>query len=259
MANLIDQYNSKYGGGGTVPFGSRSTPPTQMNRGGSAPKIPAQMNLTGPGTSLTRQSNNPAAPSNVGRTPVSYSQTHAAPLSGGGGGGGGPAPAFNPDTDYLQEAGYLANISALDEALRAFNSQDTTERGRYDLDYDKGLRDLGYRDTTADITTDNLEEAQMGNRAWDWNDLLTASGRGYQTNTNDFASRGMLQSQGYLDSLKMLERSLEDQRGAMGTGRVNFQNERNAAKTNYANQDVAARQTAKVNAIDRLANSLGLM
>jgi hypothetical protein len=88
--------------------------------------------------------------------------------------------------------------------------------------------------------------------------MLTASGRGYQQNTNDFASRGMLQSQGYLDSLKMLERSLEDQRGAMGTARQGFRAEKDAAKTNYKSQDTASRNTAKADAISRLSASLGL-
>jgi hypothetical protein len=169
------------------------------------------------------------------------------------------APQVNPETDYLQEAGYIAQIGALEEAMKKFNSQDTAERGRYDLDYDKGLNSLGYKDNTPGVTTDNLEESEMGNRNWDWNDVLTASGRGYQQNVNDFASRGMIQSQGYFDALDQLTRSLDEQRGSMGTGRKNWRAEKDTAQANYGVQDTAARNTAKIDAISRLSAQLGLL
>lgn len=170
--------------------------------------------------------------------------------AGGAGAGGAGAPVVNPDVDYLQEAGYLAQVSALDRALQEFQNQDTAERSRYDVDFSGGLRDLGYRD-------ENIDDDISGQ--WDWNDVLTASGRGYQQNLNDFASRGMLESQGYFDSLKNLERSLEDQRGAMNTSRQNFRRERDEGLTNYQNQDKASRDAARIAAIERLSASLGLV
>jgi hypothetical protein len=160
------------------------------------------------------------------------------------------APTIDPKTDYLKEAGYMANISALDKALQEFNSQDTAERGRYDVDYKEGLRGLGYRDENIDDTIDG---------EWDFNDQLTASGRGYQQNLNDFASRGMLESQGYYDSVTNLKRSLADQLGAMTTGRQNFKKERDEGVANYGNQDQAARATAMTAAIERLSAQLGLI
>ena len=118
------------------------------------------------------------------------------------------------------------------------------------MDYKAGLRDLGYRD-------ENIDDELAGD--WDWNDMLTASGRGYQNNVNDFASRGMLESQGYFDSLEMLKRSLGDQLGAMSTGRQNFRREREEGATNYANQNKAAIDAARIAAIERLNAGLGLM
>jgi hypothetical protein len=225
--------------GGVVSKPAAPKPPTQI----TSPSAPPPGYSTGPS----------ATPGTWNQTPVYTQQTQypTDPYDSPSPGGPSPGvPAVNPATDYLTESGYLASISALDEALRAFDEQDTGARDRYDLDFKKGLGDLGYKD-------ENIDDDIPG--MWDWNDMLTASGRGYQTNTNDFASRGMLQSQGYLDSLRMLERSLEDQRGAMGTARQGFTAEQDAAKTNYKNQDTAARATAMADAISRLNSGLGLI
>lgn len=192
----------------------------------------------------------PPPPADTYSTNTTSVQPFSASRMSFDGGASGAAPAVNPDVDYLQEAGYLAQVSALDRALQEFQSQDTAERGRYDVDFKGGLRDLGYRD-------ENIDDDIAGQ--WDWNDVLTASGRGYQNNLNDFASRGMLESQGYFDSLKNLERSLEDQRGAMNTSRQNFRRERDEGMTNYRNQDKASRDAARIAAIERLSASLGLV
>lgn len=179
------------------------------------------------------------------------------PGPGGGGGGGiaGAAPAdvhvANPEQDYLQEAQYLASISALDEALSKFQNQDKAERGRYDVDYKQGLDDLGWRDMDKQTAGD-----QMG---WDWNDVLSASGRAYQNNVNDFASRDNIQSSAYGESIDQLSRSLDRQRGSMDTGRQNFMAERDEGFANYKGQDTAARNAAKADAIARLAAGLGIV
>lgn len=175
--------------------------------------------------------------------PALYSEEPAAPVEP-------PKPKIDPNTEYLNEAAYLAQVSALDRALQDFNSQDTAERGRYDVDYKAASRNLGYRD-------ENLDDDIKGE--WDWNDLLTASGRGYQNNLNDFAARGMLESQGYFDAQDALARSLDDQIGAMGTSRQNFIKERNEGLTTYGNQNTVAKNTAAAEAIARLQASLGLM
>jgi hypothetical protein len=212
------------------------------------------------GTPRNRNQNNTTQPSQIKAAPVTQvrtSQNSYPPTSQYDSGSDyGPvapaepaAPKINPEVDYLKEAGFMAQASALDKALQEFQSQDKAERGRYDIDYKKGLGDLGYRD-------ENIDDNIAGQ--WDWNDVLTASGRGYQQNTNDFAARGMLQSQGYFDSLKNLERSLEDQRGAMGTARQNFGKERDEGMATYVNQDKASRDAARIAAIERLSSSLGL-
>lgn len=166
----------------------------------------------------------------------------------GGGWGGGPVPSIG---DYEANDSILtAALAALDRAMKDYESQATADTENYERDYSQGLNNLGWRDPD-----DGIE----GNFGWDWNDVLTSSGRAYQNQNNDFASRGMLQSQGYLDAQAMLDRSLNDQRTAMETGRTDFLSDLGRKKTEFQNQDTLARQQARAEAAARRAAEYGIV
>jgi hypothetical protein len=165
----------------------------------------------------------------------------------------GPTPSVGApsEEDYFASDQMLtAALGALDRALKDYESQYTTDVGNYDRDYNEGLRNLGWRDQ------DPGEPQTMG---WDWNDILSSSGRAYQNQTNDFANRGMLQSQGYLDAQRLLERSLNDQRGAMETGRTDFMGDMGRRKAEFTNQDTLARQQARAESAARRAAEYGIV
>lgn len=170
-----------------------------------------------------------------------------------GGGGGGmavmAAPAPPTEEEYLAgDATYQAVISALAKQLSNFNSDIQAQRDNYMLDFNKGVDQLGY-------------VAGEGGRpaSWDWNDLLTASGRAYQNLSNDFASRGMLQSSGYADSLNNLQRSLMDQYTGMTQARDVFTGDLDRQTAQYTDENTASSQAARAEAILRRAAQYGLV
>tara|TARA_R110002020_G_scaffold404912_1_gene614986 strand:+ start:24611 stop:25339 length:729 start_codon:yes stop_codon:yes gene_type:complete len=240
-----------------------------LERGGGGGKVGANKKST---TALTSRLTGPAPTTgpalpqgygtvlkNTGGTPGA-SRT-AAPSGGGGGGyggvnlpysggapidGGGMAPMTTApsDEDYLgTDGGYLAQSSALTSALQRFLADSDFQRNTYDTDYKRSLRDLGYDEET---------------KAWNWNDKLTASGRGYQNQSDDFASRGMLQSQGYADAFQELQRMLGQQYDGMLTGRNTFNTDLDNQIANYKAENTSSSQAARAEALQRRQMQYGL-
>ena len=89
-------------------------------------------------------------------------------------------------------------------------------------------------------------------------DQLTAAGRAYQSQLNDFASRGMLQSQGYADANSDLQRLMNDQYGQMATNKTNFMTGMERALSNYKGENTSSQQAARAEAIARRAAQYGL-
>lgn len=188
---------------------------------------------------------------------------------GGGGGGGsygggsvapfesarGFAPSAEPvvtdpvvkapsEEDYLKgDAGFQAQQSALAAALQRYIADDTASRSKYNVDYGNSIRDLGYNE---------------GAKSWNWNDQLTASGRGYQNQLNDFASRGMLQSQGYADAFSELQRMLGQQYNSLSTGKTSYMNDLDAQLANYKGENTSSLQSARAEALQRRAAQYAL-
>lgn len=160
----------------------------------------------------------------------------------GGGGGGGMAPSVSAPTeeDYLAgDAGYQTQLSALQGALQRFLADSDFQRSNYNTDYGKSLRDLGYDEDT---------------KQWNWNDRLTASGRGYQNQLDDFASRNMLQSQGYADAYQELLRMLNQQYDSMAGARNTFMTDLDNQTANYKAENLANQQAARAEALQRRAS-----
>lgn len=188
--------------------------------------------------------------------PKSPTTSRPRPYDGGGGddGGGYPfggvsTPKPPSEADYLKgDATYQATVSALAKQLQNYITDINAQRENYDLDYNNAVQQLGY------ITP--AEEGGMG--SWNWEDQLTASGRMYQQLLNDFAARGMLQSQGFASGQEDLTRQLQQQYNDLSTARQTFGSGLDNQLSAYKDDNTAASQAARAEAILRRAAQYGL-
>lgn len=163
-------------------------------------------------------------------------------------GGMPPVVSAPSEEDYLAGDGsYQSQFAALKGALERYLADSDLQRTNYNTDYGSSLRDLGY--------TEGKDGAPG---AWNWNDQLTASGKSYQSQLNDFASRGMLQSQGYADAATDLERMFNQQYQQTLTNKNNFMTGLDRETANYKGENTAAQQAARAEAIARRAAQYGL-
>jgi hypothetical protein len=177
---------------------------------------------------------------------------------GGGGGGGFSAPAAPSEEDYLAgDATYIAQLSALKNALDSYKADQAAQSSKYDVDYDTAVKQLGFNMGVDDPSTPDVNEA-LTTGTWNWADPLTAAGRAKASTTNDFSSRGQLQSSGYADALQNLERSLGQQNTALADSRTSFLGDLTRQGTQYQSQNTLAQQAARADAIARRAAQYGL-
>lgn len=163
-----------------------------------------------------------------------------------------PPPPPPSEEDYLAgDAGYQAQLAALLKALDLFKADDTAQRTRYETDYGEALKNLGW-------TPDDPNTADINEAAWNWEDMNTASGRAYQGQLNDFASRGMLQSSGYARANNDLQRSFNDQLGSVDRARTDFISQRDRDLAAYQNENTSSSQQARAEALARRAAMYGL-
>ncbi len=182
---------------------------------------------------------------------------------GGGGGGGGTygiaplsaAPAVSKDDWIAADPGYKAQRDALAKALADYTANYNAEIGQYDVDYEKGLRSLGWDFEKLD---DPMTKENEGVGTWNLTDMTRSSGRSYQNQLNDFASRNMLQSSLYAQAVSDLMRSLDEQLGNVNTARQNFRNDKQRALTAYKTDNESQRNLAYADAASRYAALFGV-
>jgi Fic family protein len=156
------------------------------------------------------------------------------------------APEVAPpsEEDYLAgDSGFQTQQSALQAALQRYLADSDFQKNTYEQDYGKSLRDLGYDE---------------GNKAWNWNDKLTASGRGNQAQLDDFGNRGMLQSSAYADAFNELQRMLGQQYESMSSGKQTFMTDMDNQVANFKGENTANSQAARAEALQRRAAQYGL-
>ena len=217
-------------------------------------------NMTPPGTNTVRKAPAPPAPAK----PASRSTSRSSSGGGAGGSYGGGGSYFGSggdgygalstmtdiptEEDYLKgDATYQATISALAKQLANFNTDIDTQLANRKIDYDKALQQLGY--------ISPVDGATEG--TWNFEDQMTAAGRAYQAMLNDFASRGMIQSSGYGEAQNDLTRTLNDQYAGLKTSNDQFTSDMNRQKTKAADDNTAAQQAARAEAILRRAAQYG--
>jgi hypothetical protein len=154
------------------------------------------------------------------------------------------------EEDYLSgDSGFQTQTSALTAALQRYLADADLQRSNYETDYGKSLRDLGW---------DDADGAGGKPGQWNWNDQLTASGRGYQNQLNDFGARNMLQSSGYADAFNELQRMLGQQQDSLATGRTTFMTDLDSQIANYKGENTSNQQSARAEALARRAAQYAL-
>lgn len=212
-------------------------PSTVPQRDLAAPKSSLPRGL-GPGTVATIQAQQADAPVDYGYT-------------GGAVGYSAPAPAVS-EADYLTgDTAYNATLAALDSALKMYEADTETQKKKYDVDYDTSLQTLGWKKP---MGTAGAADFTPGD--WNLTDQTTASGKSYQSQLGDFASRGLLQSSLYDRARGDLMGQLNKQRTSVETARTNFMDDLARQLASYKTEDTTKRQQARMESIANMAGSI---
>jgi hypothetical protein len=170
-----------------------------------------------------------------------------------------PAPAISQDDFIASDASYQAQLAALTKALADYQADNTAQQTKYNTDYGTSLKNLGWSPAAEGAVdnplTPNIDESKG---AWNLTDTNTASGRAYNNQQNDFASRGLLQSSLYGEANNNLMRSLSDQLSGLDTAKQNFTDDLVRQLTTYKDQNVAQQQQAKADALARYSAQYGI-
>lgn len=171
----------------------------------------------------------------------------------GGYSGGGAMPAMS-EGDYLGgDTAYQATLAALDAALKQYETDVEAQKKKYDVDYETSLNTLGWR---RPVGTEGAADYKPGD--WNLTDANTASGKAYQSQLGDFASRGILQSSLYDRARNDLMDQLNKQLTSVNTARTNFMDDLNRQLTGFRTEDTQKRQQARAESIANMAGSLGI-
>ena len=241
-------------GSGRKPRGA-STRSTSNNNSPSRP--PARVvNTPAP----TQTQNNDPGPGTSYTTPLGQYQTIDPGYTDSGALGSPyvaptPPPPPNKEEWIGKDPGYTAQVSALAKALTDYQTNYDKELGQYDVDYKKGVRTLGWDATAFD---DPKTQANEGAGAWNLEDQTRSSGRSYQGQLNDYASRNLLQSSLYAQAVSDLMRSLDEQFGNINTSRQNFYNDKGRALTSYKTDNESQKNLAYADAASRYAAMFGV-
>ena len=223
----------------------------RYNRPTPQPKSPSARKNAASSARYNRPTPQPKSSPSYGGGSRSYSGGGG--YGGGGGGGGGVGSlsvqsAIPSESDYLKgDATYQATISALAKQLANFNTDIDTQLSNRKVDYDKALQQLGYIMPAKGATEGT----------WNFEDQMTAAGRAYQAMLNDFASRGMIQSSGYGEAQNDLTRTLNEQFKGLETSNKQFIDDMGRQKTKAADENTAAQQAARAEAILRRSAQYG--
>lgn len=223
----------------------------QSNIGKPAPTARYVPSYASPAATQRQETANTAA--GVNRTPTG----RGAPPVGNGDNGtsgntGSPAPAPTTQTQQraavgpYQDSTYNAQIASINRALQDYETGATTRGQRYGIDYNTGLQKLGYRPqegfnpidigaifepATAASATPMALSAQGSpagvgvQGAFDIEgqyDPYSAAAQGTRSRRDDFASRGTLRSSDFVKNFGEFQQRLNEQLGAMETGRSRF-------------------------------------
>lgn len=259
MANKYDLKAKTAGTSGTAGTGGlagslqRVTSTPSRSSALSAPSnlgvasVPSTMSRDAgvPTSTASRTTTRPASrPATTGGSTGGYSGGALAANSAGSYGGAPmPAPSIDDPNWEPTDSAYIAEAAGINSDTQSLLDELKRQRGMYELDWKTALRNLGY---------------DQGAGRWDRGNRLGAYGQAMNNQTNDFASRGLMNSSLYANALADLEGSFTQQLGDLNAANLQDEtgyNERVAAANTQ--KDNALKQ-ARMNALARLTSGLSL-
>ncbi len=203
---------------------------------------------------------------------------------GGGGGRQEEAPTRTPQYgDFAQnwrDPEYNSQIASLNRALQDFETGAQQRGERYGIDYLQGVRNIGYRPAPGFVAMPNILEAAeeqasptaaraiMGSEQpdptanlqgqWDLEGQFnpySAAARGTRGTRDEFAGRGTLRSSDFAKTFGDFQNRLNEQLGAMETGRTRFAEDLSGDVARQRTETEERRQAAERAAINRAATA----
>lgn len=152
-----------------------------------------------------------------------------------------PPPVMQDIPDPKADATYKAQMADLARQLADYQASQGLASSQYQGSYGQGLHKLGYQ-----------------NGAFDPNDLNDSYGQAVDNNANDFASRGMLHSGLYGQSVGNINTDFNQRKTDLDTGLKNFGDTQQQAFQGYQSQNQATGQNALRDAVSRIAAQYGV-
>ncbi len=177
------------------------------------------------------------APSTVPDEPTYYGDSSPA-----------PAPVYDEAQaaqDALNTPEYVMAQQQLANALGLFKSNQSADRQRFDVNYERALRNLGWIPEKQAFDRGELRTSEG---------METASGKAFTDSLNDFAARGLSQSGMFSVAQAAIQKRLNDQRLSAETGRSDFLTEQERKGSQFTMEQEAQRQQALNNAKQNLLN-----
>lgn len=158
-----------------------------------------------------------------------------------------PPPQLSEDEWRAQDSTFLGEQSALDLQLKQALAGLAESRTGYNKDFGSSLRNLGFG--WQDANNDGLpDDAEIKGGAWNKNDMQGAYGQAYNNTTNDFASRGLMDSSLFADAMteqdRGFTRQFDDMQGARQQYLKSLLGEETSAKDTQAQALAQARASA---------------
>lgn len=179
-----------------------------------------------------------------------------------------------------QDPEYNAQIASLQRALQDFETGAQQRAERYGIDYLQGVRNIGYRPAPGFVAMPNVLEASAEQAAptasrmitgaeqisptagmqgmWDVEgrfDPFSAAARGTRGMRDEFAGRGTLRSSDFARSFSEFQNRLNEQLGAMETGRSRFEEDLRREIAQQRTGTEERRQAAERAAMSRAATA----
>lgn len=152
-----------------------------------------------------------------------------------------PPPVMQDIPDPKADATYKAQMADLARQLADYQASQGLASSQYQGSYGQGLHKLGYE-----------------NGAFNPNDLNDSYGQAVDNNANDFASRGMLHSGLYGQSVGNINTDFNQRKTDLDTGLKNFGDTQQQAFQGYQSQNQATGQNALRDAVSRIAAQYGV-
>lgn len=165
-----------------------------------------------------------------------------------------PPPPPSLDEFLATDDIYATERAGIDKDLDALIQELTMARGNYDVDFGKTLRNLGWRGPQGGSIDDILTQG-----SFDPMDRQGAYGTALNSQVNDFAGRGMMNSSFFGKAQEDLETGFQRQRGDLLDTRKQFLDDTGRQEKNARDQAEQALIRARQSGAARRAAKYGIV